>query len=686
MKVTLVPYLLRKPYLKAMSRDKVLSLGILSISAFLKKHGHSVTILDCNIDPELFTTTKGFAEKLLTTQATIYGFSTAAGVWHTSLSIASELKKLHPQAIVVFGGPQASFNDIKTLKCFDYVDIVVRGEGEITMLNLVEAIEKQQDLANVTGITYRKNSEICQNVDTPLIQNLDDLPIPDYDAYSSEKIHNLSIPIDIGRGCPFNCTYCACMFWKRVHRIKSAERIIEEIKYLKQRYNAKYFCFMHDQMISNKKWFIDFCSKLHMEQLDAMWGCAARIDTIDEEILQAMHAAGCGWLSIGIESGSAKIQEHINKKLKVDEILNKIEMVNVHHITPSLFFMCGFPQETEQDVEQTLSILMKSAYLAYNNCRVTMATLIPFPKTPITENNQKLLRFNLELIPEKIIAEYDPAHLSLAANNADLFPEFYHLYNNNGIDIKYFKDISMFIGKIITSCCLNYHYTTKIILKFVNCDFNKLYYLWNKINGRKWSTDTWTEKNLNKEIWYFISYLSSSDTNHTFLRSLLKLNFLRRFLFACGYNFYVLPKWIFEMLRYEDIICNKELKFKKQISNIALNDESILQINDNVSFHHFNFDIIKITNSIKELGNKAINYKGLEKYHPNYIFLLTIYHSFAQATKIDDEYADFLNLFDGKKNITDILNENNFNAQEKSLFFGKATALTNGTLIIAEKT
>ncbi len=314
-------------------------LGVLSLYAQVERNplcGFVPDFCDLNLeierrglklDREFYETA---AQLLADRNADVYGFGTISNTYIDVLEISKRLKILRPEVDIIFGGAQASITDVRTLEVCSFVDVVVRGEAEYSLLELLETMRDGGDFEAVGGITYRDRSgAVIRNPPAPLIEDLDALPLPKYELYS-EIIRSYSgaresnmefvngIPIDVGRGCPFSCTFCVTNdYFVRTFRLKSQDRILEEVRYLSENFGATLFHFEHDMFTVNRKKVMQFCARLAEEKIDIAWNCSARIDTVDEELLGVMAAVGCKTIFFGLESASQKVQKSIKKNLKL---------------------------------------------------------------------------------------------------------------------------------------------------------------------------------------------------------------------------------------------------------------------------------------------------------------------------------------------------------------------------------
>src|SRR5208283_2309553 len=213
-------------------------LGLLSLAAVLEAIGQQVDLVDfnyslCNrelsLDDNFYTNA---ADRIAALSPDLIGFSTMCNSYHITLRMAEAIRSRLPGVPVLFGGPQSSVVDKETLAAFPFVDMVLRGEAEQTLPQLIAEMSSGAGAYEVPGLTYRRDGRVVRNCDAPLIPDLDSLPIPAYHLFP----HGLggAPAIDVGRGCPFACTFCSTSgFWKRRFRTKSIDRIVHEMRMLK---------------------------------------------------------------------------------------------------------------------------------------------------------------------------------------------------------------------------------------------------------------------------------------------------------------------------------------------------------------------------------------------------------------------------------------------------------------------
>lgn len=357
--------------------------------------------------------------------------------------IAIKIKK--KKSLIVFGGPQASATHRDSLKQFGWIDYIIRGEGENKFSRLISSLYDGNYalLTDTEGLSYRKKTKIEANPDDSYVENLDDLPIPAYHLYPTEKFKK--IPLDVGRSCPFSCIYCSTsMFWKNRFRLKSIERIVKEITFLDKTYNAKGYVFQHDMFTANKKRVVALCRELVKQKISIKWGCAARADCIDYDLISTMKNAGCDGMYFGIESGSKKIQKYIGKNLNLAEAYENIEVAsnNFNNITAS--FITGFPVETLSDVEETLeySLLLRNMEITNQ-----LHLLSPLNGTPLFNEYHNELGYDgyysdVALFDSKYLAE-DGDIIDKIKKSPNIFPYYYYFPTEN-LDRDFFIGLDRF--------------------------------------------------------------------------------------------------------------------------------------------------------------------------------------------------------------------------------------------------
>ena len=289
----------------------------------------------------------------------IVSFYTRSDCYHIMLKMAQAVKE-RLGCPIVFGGPQADIIACQTLAEIPYVDYICCGEGETTVYPLFSSILRGEPDLSVDGLVYRKDGEIIMNPRPALIEDLDTIPLLDYGIFpeDSQVDTHFSFPIDVGRGCPFGCTYCSTKtFWGRKYRLKSPGRIARELQYYHDLFGARHFAFQHDMFTMNKNLVRETCRLIKELPFKATWTCSARLDCIDKDLIDTMADAGLYHIYLGIETGSPRMQKLINKNLRLDGITELIAYMVSKKMKVTTSFIYGFPQETLEDVSQTFALV-----------------------------------------------------------------------------------------------------------------------------------------------------------------------------------------------------------------------------------------------------------------------------------------------------------------------------------------
>jgi radical SAM superfamily enzyme YgiQ (UPF0313 family) len=320
------------------------------------------------------------AETVLSRGADLVGLMTDSDSLHHTVALARRIKARSPRSLVCLGGPASSPLAEPMLQRFEALDFIVRGEGEETFSDLVCALERGTGLGAVAGVTWRDRSAVVQNADRKVIEDLDTLPIPDFAAYS--RMADAALYLDVGRGCPFKCAFCATApFWERRYRMKSIPRILEEIRLLRDRWDRHHVNFSHDIFTCDMKWTHRFCNAMKSAGLGVTWTCSTRTDVIDPELLAHMAEAGCVEIYYGIESGSQAMQATIDKDLDLRRSREIVRATASLGIRPVTGFILGYPNETPESASDTATRFFE--FLEIGGYRAHIFTLCPFPGAPM---------------------------------------------------------------------------------------------------------------------------------------------------------------------------------------------------------------------------------------------------------------------------------------------------------------
>lgn len=443
--------LLNPPYNRVLyQQNKPISvqppIGLAYLASSLQANNINVKILDANA---LHLTLPETVEKIIASKPDIIGITATTPVIPLVYSIANEVKKLNQGIKIIVGGPHVTFLDTQTLKECPAIDIIIRGESELTIVNLIKNINA---IERVNGITYRQENNIIKNPDQELIKNLDTIPFPAYDLLPRKKYKpgpflNIGLRsqkfarIMSSRGCPNRCTYCSSAHFWKILRLRSPENIIQEITYLKNKYGFKHFNFLDDTFTITKERVTTICQKLLANDLKIHWTCFARVNTLDFETLKIMKKAGCFGIAYGIESGDEKILARIKKNINLDQARKIIKLTKKLGIKTEAYFMIGLPGETEETIKKTIGLAVEiSPDFAF------FSITTPFPGTEMYDELKKQ-----NLIKDTDWQNYG-LHSRFVLRTNNLTPEQLNRYYHQAIKKFYLRPKYIFdvIKRIIT--------------------------------------------------------------------------------------------------------------------------------------------------------------------------------------------------------------------------------------------
>ncbi len=341
-------------------------LGICYLSAVLKEENYHVELID--------QAARGFnlhqiVQWIKKQDPDVLGFSTltASGSGKNAALTSIVIKKWNPNIKIVFGNRHTNYNDYRILTNYPEVDFCVRDEGEYTFLELVKALEKNNSLKDIRGLTYRDNGKIKRNEKRPLIKDLDVIPLPDRKALKMEYTGSFGglefapkgfTSMISSRGCPYHCTFC---YGKRNvgFRTRSVENLMKEILYLDSE-GYKYLNFVDDNFTVSKKRVIKLCKLLQKHKVDLDWICEGRVNQVSDEMLKEMKRANCRIIFYGIESANQRILDYYRKGITPAQSITAVKKTRKAKIPFILgSFIVGAPGETLKEIYNTLRFAQK---------------------------------------------------------------------------------------------------------------------------------------------------------------------------------------------------------------------------------------------------------------------------------------------------------------------------------------
>jgi len=361
-----------------------ISLGLLYLAAVLDNEGITCKILDLNRDISMF---KLIPSVLKILKPDIIGITCTSMTYLSALAIATIIKEFSSETIIIMGGPHVSFLYEAILSQHNVIDFIVIGEGEHTFVELVKNLTNNNSAFNIiNGIAYKQNNHIVVTKRRMSIDNLDALPFPDPFKFLYYPPSCVNIPFRIlaKRGCPFKCIYCSSSsFWGNKMRLRTPQNLVTEIEYYTANYNAKEIVFNDDIFTIPLEWIKDFCKLMLARNVQIVWGCDTRIDSVDHKLLKKMFESGCRTILYGIESINPVVLRNIKKKLPpLHRIEETIKMTEDIGIKPVLSFIIGLPGENKDSIKNTIEWLKSLNLLK----RAEFLFLNSFPGTPFSSS------------------------------------------------------------------------------------------------------------------------------------------------------------------------------------------------------------------------------------------------------------------------------------------------------------
>ncbi|PKL67420.1 MAG: B12-binding domain-containing radical SAM protein [Methanobacteriales archaeon HGW-Methanobacteriales-1] len=364
-------------------------LGISYIAAVLEENDINVSIIDASAMEMDWEELEKEIEK---TSPDVIGITALTPTIENAITTAKIAKNVMPESKIILGGYHPTFT-FKELVEYDFLDIIMIGEGEYTMLELVKALDNGSNLRDVKGIATK-------NFVTPsreIIEDLDTLPFParhllPMDEY---KILNIKLPTGTmisGRGCHYQCSFCssAAMHGKKL-RMRSANNVVDEIEHLINDHNTKMIAFMDDTFTINKKRVESVCDEIKERDLDVFWGCTTRVDTLSKSLMEKMSDAGCITLFMGVESADQQILDSVNKKTTINKVKSAFEMARKYDMRTVASVVLGMPGDSRENILKTIKFVKN---LNPNYAIFSLAT--PYPGTLFYKQavSQNLIKVN----------------------------------------------------------------------------------------------------------------------------------------------------------------------------------------------------------------------------------------------------------------------------------------------------
>lgn len=368
--------LIAPPFYRLMgSHYNGLHLGIAYVAAVLKQNGYDVRLYNADyLDTEQYLNQRQLFENSPTYKVLlndlgypvwkqvedeiarfapdIVGITMLTTAFKAAQNVAQIAKRLYPGLKVVVGGVHPTLDPEEVLG-HDEFDYAIRGEGEFSLLELVQGREPK----DIQGLSYKKNGQLINNVARPFIKDLDILPFPSRDSFTNGANHVDLGYVMTGRGCPYSCSYCVSpKIWQRVTRFRSVPNVVDELEYLKSSFGSQVVRFVDDTFNLDKRRAKELCQRMIDKGLNLKWICEARVDRLDRDLVSLMVKAGCVRVKLGVESGSDRILKMVGKGFNTATIRSGVSIVKEFGLPLTVYLMVGFPGETDAELRQTIAL------------------------------------------------------------------------------------------------------------------------------------------------------------------------------------------------------------------------------------------------------------------------------------------------------------------------------------------
>lgn len=334
-------------------------IGLAYIAAVLEREGHYVQIIDNYVQKYSI---KRLLKEIQKIAPDIVGIAVLTPAVNFSLELANKIKQYNENIILIAGNVHPTQFPEEFLKP-QYFDVVVKGEGEDTIVELVSAVVQKRSLNTVKGISYLEDGKVFHNEMRPVIKNLASLPFPAWHLFPYKKyglfpfadIKRPVLTVLATRGCPFNCKYCSLGYMDKTYRKRTPENIVDEIEYLIEKYGVKQIGFVDPVFPLQENYAIEVCDELINRGINKkiVWTTETRIDILNENLIKNLKAAGCRRIIFGLESGSEETLRKIGKEVDFAKVKKVMKLLKKYNMESIGLFMIGFPGETEELIKKT---------------------------------------------------------------------------------------------------------------------------------------------------------------------------------------------------------------------------------------------------------------------------------------------------------------------------------------------
>ena len=372
------------------------SMALLSLASVARKAGFESYVIPAdslNLDyNEIINRVSNLSSNCLAITSTTFSI-------HQAHRLATLAKKKDNKIVTLIGGPHISALPKETMEMFPNFDIGVLNEGEVTLIELLGALNEKKSIDQIKGIVFRKEELVVFNEARPLIRNLNDLPYPAWDLL--EGFPNLYYPplfrfrklpaatILTSRGCPHQCIFCSKAVFGNHIRLFSAEYVFGMMELLHKKYGVKEILIEDDTFLVVQDRVRAICDLILKNNLDISWSCLARVDNIEEDLSRFMKRTGCWQIGFGIESGSQDVLDFAKKGINLDIIRKALEITKKVGILSKGFFILGFPNDSIDTIKSTINFAKKSSL-----SDISVSFMTPLPGTELYEKASEFGEFD----------------------------------------------------------------------------------------------------------------------------------------------------------------------------------------------------------------------------------------------------------------------------------------------------
>ncbi|OFZ16587.1 MAG: hypothetical protein A2X86_12385 [Bdellovibrionales bacterium GWA2_49_15] len=403
--------------LRPEAKKHSLPVGLGHILLAAKTHGFEFDLIDMASERISLDELGKMLEKKI---YDVYAFGCIVTGYRYVHHISQTIKKINPNSTIICGNSVATSIPELLLKNTQ-VDIAVIGEGDITIVELLKALENKTSITNVRGIGFREGDKIHFTPARPVIEDLDTIGFPDWEVFNLERYlednahgvgeeDTVSLPLNSARGCPHSCTFCYHVFKGERYRKYSEKAIIEEIRRINTAYKCEVITFWDELTFTNLKSVKDRVDAINGLGFNFNWGASARAGLFRKEHIEEVRAlkqAGCRHISFSLENGSPEILAAMGKKISVDQFIEQALVLHEGGVPPLTSVIFGYPQETPETIQRTLDICYEC------NIYPSVGFLLPLPGTQIYEWAKKAGKITNEIDYLMKIGDRQDFHINL---------------------------------------------------------------------------------------------------------------------------------------------------------------------------------------------------------------------------------------------------------------------------------